>query len=244
MKKVILFVLAGLICGQLFAQEPDAASKNAGNEAWKAKNFKDAFMNFEKYLESVNFSDKAYIYNTAVAANKINNYAAAVKYFDMSVKNNYKLASSYLGKAKAEEDMKKTADMLKTLEAGLKALPGNDKLENMYGNYFLKAGRDAQQANNLTKAAESYLKATTLASSDIKVTAFSALTSLHFNNGAAILQKATPHANTNKDLYASEKEKANGEFKSALDYASKAQAIAPENQDVKNLIAEIQKAMK
>lgn len=48
------------------------------------------------------------------------------------------MANSYLGKAQAEEDLKKEGEMLATLEEGLKAVPGNVKLESMYGSYYLK----------------------------------------------------------------------------------------------------------
>lgn len=35
--------------------------------------------------------------------------------------------------------------MLATLEEGLKAVPGNVKLESMYGSYYLKKGVEAQK---------------------------------------------------------------------------------------------------
>ena len=47
----------------------------------------------------------------------------------MSIKNNYKGASSYLGKAQAQKSQNKTAEMLTTLQDGMKAFPGNMKLE-------------------------------------------------------------------------------------------------------------------
>lgn len=244
MKKIVLLILVGLLTGSLFAQEPGAAEKNAGNDAWKAKNYALAFTNFEKYLQINGFKDKAYVYNAAVAATKANNYAAAEKYFEMSIKNNYKLGSSYLGKAKAEEDLKKEAEMVATLEAGLKAIPGNSKLENMYGTYLLKQGVDAQKANNLQKAAENYSKITAFNNKDLKVKAYLALGSLYFNNGASILQKATPFATTDKEKYAAEKVKAEGDFKKAQGYIEQAKALDPENADAKELSAQIKTAMK
>lgn len=109
MRKTVLLLLMSFMALGAFAQDPGATEKNAGNAAWKAKNYAEAFTNFEKYLQIVNFSDKAYIYNAAVAASKMNNYAAAEKYFEMAIKKNYKVANSYLGKAQAEEDLKKKA---------------------------------------------------------------------------------------------------------------------------------------
>lgn len=244
MKKIVLLVLVGLLTGSLFAQEPGAAEKNAGNAALKAKNYALAFTNFEKYLQANGFKDKAYIYNTAVVANKLNNYAAAEKYFDMSIKNNYKLGSSYLGKAIAEEDLKKESEMVATLEAGLKAIPGNTKLENKYGTYFLKKGVEAQKANNIDKAVENYMKITSLSNPDLKVKAYLALGSLYFNKGASILQKATPYANSDKEKYAAEKVKAVDSFKTADGYVAQAKALAPENEEVKELADQIKAAMK
>ncbi len=244
MKKIILFVLAGLLAGSVFAQDPGAAEKNAANAAWKAKDYAAAFTNFEKYLQAVNFADKAYIYNAAVAASKINNYLAAEKYFEMAIKNNYKIANSYLGKAKAEEDLNKESEMVETLENGLKAAPGNAKLETMYGAYLLKKGVEAQKNNNLTQAAESYSKILNLTNKDLKTKAYMALGSLYFNNGASILQKATPYANTEKERYAGEKAKADADFKKALGYVEQAKALDPQNADVAELMKQIKAAIK
>ncbi len=244
MKKIILFILVGLVAVNLFAQDPGAAEKNAGNDAWKAKNYALAFTNFEKYLTIVNFKDKAYVYNTAVAATKAKNYAAAEKYFEMSIKNNYKLGNSYLGKAQAEEDLNKTAEMVATLEAGMKAVPGNVKLEGMYGTYFLKQGVEAQKDNNVEQAAENYKKIVSLTNKDLKVKAYTALASLYFNNGAGILQKATSFANSDKEKYAGEKAKAEADFKKAQGYVAEAQKLAPENADAKELADQIKAAMK
>lgn len=244
MKKIILLLVGSLLTASLFAQEPGAAEKNAGNAAWKAKNYAEAFSNFEKYLQAQGFKDKAYIYNTAVAASKAKNYAAAEKYFEMAIQNNYKLGNSYLGKAQAEEDLKKEGEMVATLEAGLKAVPGNAKLENMYGGYMLKKGIEAQKANNLEKAAEYYTKGTALTNNGLKVKAYMALGSLYFNNGATILQKATPIANTDKEKYAEEKAKAQADFKKAMGYVDQAKALDPENAEVKELKGQITAALK
>ncbi|GHV64343.1 hypothetical protein FACS1894199_02370 [Bacteroidia bacterium] len=243
---VLLFGV-NILCAQESVSEgvtKDVTAKNEGNEAWKGKNYKDAFVNWEKYLESVNFQDPACVYNVALAANKIDNHVAAEKYFDMSIKNNYKATNSYLGKAQAQEDLNKTDEMISTLEAGLQAYPGNDKLEKAYGTHFLKEGVSAQKAKNTDKAIESYAKVVTLKDVDLQVKANSALASLYFNAGVTILQKATPIANTNKELYESEKEKAKTEMKKALDYANKAKELDATNKEAKDLVAQIQKALK
>ena len=129
MKKLLLFVLVSFFVGTLAAQttEEEAGKlKNAGNAAWKAKNYKEAFTNWENYLKAIDFKDDASVYNVAVCANKLKDYVAAEKYFTMSIANKYKLKDSYAGKADAEKNLKKTDQMIKTLEEGIKATPGQN----------------------------------------------------------------------------------------------------------------------
>lgn len=244
MKKIVLFILFGLFAGGVFAQDPGAAEKNAGNDALKAKNYAEAFNKYEAYLKIVNYNDKATVFNTAYCANKIKNYEAAEKYFDMSIKNNYKTATSYAGKAQAEEDLNKENEMLATLEAGLKAFPKNARLEKMYGTYFLKKGVDAQKAGRVELASESYSKILSLSDKALKGKAYMALASLYFNNGATILQKATPIATSDREKYEAEKTRATAEFKRALGYVEQAKSLDPESQEVKDLGEQIKKAMK
>lgn len=244
MKKIGLLVFIGLLAGNLLAQIPGAAEKNAANDALRKKDYVSAFANLEKYLQINEYKDMASIYNAAIAASKSDNYQAAEKYFEMAIKNNYKVGSSYLGKAKAEKSMNKTAEMVATLEAGLKAVPGNAKLEAEYGTYFMKKGQEAQKSNKLEEAAENYTKVSALTTTVQKVQALTALSQLYYNNGAGILQKATPFANSDKDKYAAEKAKAETSFKKAEEYVGQLKAADPENPVVKELAAQLKAAMK
>lgn len=244
MKKIVLLLFTALLTFSVFAQDPGAAEKNAGNAAWKAKNYPEAFKNFEAYLKAVDFKDNAYIYNTATAAAKAKKYAEAEKYYDMSIQKKYKTASSYHGKAIAQREQKKDADMLATLQEAMKAAPGNMKLETMYASYYMKQGQQFQKAGNEAKAAENYSKITTLTNKSFKVQGFVSLATLYFNNGAKILQDATPFANTDKAKYDAEKAKATADFKKAKDYVTQAQSLEPANQDVKDLMNQINTAMK
>lgn len=82
MKKLLLFVLVSFLVGELAAQttvEEAGKIKNAGNAAGKAKNYKEAFTNWENYLKAVEFKDDATVYNVAVCANKLKDYTAAEK---------------------------------------------------------------------------------------------------------------------------------------------------------------------
>lgn len=244
MKRIALLILSVLLTLTVFAQTtPGAKEKNAGNDAWKAKNYAEAFKNFEAYLKAVDFKDNAYIYNTATAAAKAKNYAAAEKYYDMAIKNKYKAASAYHGKAIALKEQKKTSEMLTTLEEGMKAFPGNVKLEQMYATYFLKEGQNFQKAGNEAKAAENYLKIVGLKTKSYKTQGYLSLATLYFNNGAKVIAAANPIANTDKAKFESEKAKAVADFKKAKDYLMQAQSVEPANQDVKDLMKQVNEAI-
>lgn len=244
MKKTFLLLFSALWAVSVFAQDPGAAEKNAGNAAWKSKDYAEAFKNFEAYLKAVDFKDNAYVYNAAVAATKVKNYAAAEKYFDMAIQNKYKVASSYVGKAKALQAQKKDAEMLSALEEGMKGVPGNMKIETMYAAYYMKQGQQFQKSGNEAKAVENYTKITNLTNKSFKVQGFVSLAGLFFNNGAKILQDATPVANTDKAKYDSERARAMSDFKKAKDYILQAQGLEPANADVKELMGQILAAMK
>ena len=244
MKRIAFLILSVLLTVSVFAQDPGATEKNAGNAAVKDKNYPEAFKQYEAYLKIVNNKDNATVYNTAYCATKIKNYAAAEKYFDMSIKNNYKGASSYLGKAQAQKSQNKTAEMLTTLQDGMKAFPGNMKLETMYAAYYMKEGQTFQKAGDEAKAAENYTKVVNLTTKSFKTQGLASLASLYFNNGAKILQAATPIANSDKAKYDAEKAKAVNDFKKAKDYLVQAQSLDPANQDVKDLMKQVNEALK
>ena len=134
--------------------------------------------------------------------------------------------------------------MLVTLQEGLKAFPGNMKLETMYATYYLKEGQKFQKAGNESKAAENYTKITSLSNKSFKTQGYVSLAGLFFNNGAKILQDATPIANTDKAKYDAEKAKAVNDFKKAKDYLTQAQSLEPANQDVKDLMKQVNEALK
>ncbi|WP_099292431.1 hypothetical protein [Butyricimonas sp. Marseille-P3923] len=247
MKKLLLFVLVSFFVGTLAAQttEEEAGKlKNAGNAAWKAKNYKEAFTNWENYLKAIDFKDDASVYNVAVCANKLKDYAAAEKYFTMSIANKYKLKDSYAGKADAEKNLKKTDQMIKTLEEGIKATPGqNSALMRTYAVYFLKEGQKFQKANNIAKAAENYQKIANMSDKGFKAQGLVSLGTLYFNNGAAILQEATPFANKENDKYEAGKAKAMAEFKKAQGFLVEAMSADPKNVEAPEVLKEVKDAM-
>lgn len=243
MKRVILSFLGVLLTCSIFAQEPGATEKNAANAAMRSKNYPEAFKQLEAYLKIVEYKDNAYVYNTGVIASKLKNFTAAEKYFDMSIKNKYKAKAAYHAKAVAQKEQKKDAEMLATLQEGMKFAPGDIKLETMYASYFMKKGQEFQKAGNEAKAAENYNQITNLSNKGFKVQGFVSLAGLFFNNGAKILQDANPIANTDKEKFEAEKAKAMADFKKAKDYLVQAQSLDAANQDVKDLMKQVNEVM-
>ena len=58
MKRIAFLILSVLLTVSVFAQDPGATEKNAGNAAVKAKNYPEAFKQYEAYLKIVNNKDK------------------------------------------------------------------------------------------------------------------------------------------------------------------------------------------
>ena len=109
----------------------------------------------------------------------------------------------------------------------------NTKLEKAYSDYFAKEGQKFQKANDVAKAAENYTKSTQVSNKQLKARGLLSLGTLYFNNGASILQKATPYANSEKEKYEAEKAKALADFRKAQDYLKQAATIEPTNEAVK-----------
>ena len=134
--------------------------------------------------------------------------------------------------------------MLATLEAGIKANPGKcAKMEQMYANYYLKEGQKFQKANNLTKAAENYMKITQMTNKNWKANGFLCLGNMYFNTGASIYDKATPFANTEKEKFEAEKAKALANYKKAQEYLMQALNQSPNNEEVQTTMKSVKDAI-
>ena len=77
-----------------------------------------------------------------------------------------------------------------------------------------------------------------------KTNALYSLGVLCYNDGANILKKAAPLANSDADKYAAEKEKADGRFKEAIGYLEEATKVSPEDTKSKTMLSQVQAAMK
>ena len=183
-------------------------------------------------------------YNCGVCADQIKKYADAVKYFDVAIQKNYNVANAYARKAGALKDLKKDAEMVETLEAGLKVAPGNKTMEKLYAIYYLKEGQKFQKANDINKAEESYKQVTTLSNKKWKTDALYSLGVLFYNNGANVLKKAAPLATSDADKYATEKAAADADFKKASDYLKEAVALSPDRAEIKKMLGQVEESLK
>ena len=226
MRKFILLVAMCCATGSIFAQTDPNQLKKEGNDALNAKNYQVAFTKYD-----------------GVCADQIKKYADAVKYFDVAIQKNYNVANAYARKAGALKDLKKNAEMVETLEAGLKIAPGNKTMEKLYAIHYLKEGQKFQKANDIAKAEESYKKVTTLSGKKWKTDALYSLGVLFYNNGATVLKKAAPLANSDADKYATEKAAADADFKKAADYLQEAATLSPERAEIKKMLTQVQESL-
>lgn len=242
MKKLLILLLASVFSFGLFAQDASEL-KNAGNNALRSKNYKEALTKFESYFKVMEGNDKATTFNAAYCANKLKQYDKAIVYFSKTIESRYKESSSYYYKARAYKKLKKTSEMLATIEAGLKAKPGSKKLEKLLYQHFMKKGLKAQKAGKLEKATKDFERVSALKGKKYRADALYSLGVLYSNAGSNILEKARPYANKDKKRYATEKSRASKLYVKALGYLDEAASINPSRNDVKETKAEIQKAM-
>ena len=186
----------------------------------------------------------AIAYYCGMAADEVKKYAEAVTFFDIAIQKKFNTGNAYARKALALDALKKTDEYVATLEEGLKVDPNNKTMIKNYGLHYLKAGLAAQKAGKAEEAEECFKKVIPLDHKSYKTNALYSLGVLCYNDGANILKKATPLANSDADKYAAEKEKATARFKEALGYLEEAAKVSPDNANVKKMIPQVQDAMK
>ena len=146
---------------------------------------------------------------------------------------------SYAGKAQALRNMGKTAEMLTTIEAGLKVVPGDNNLEKLYAIHYLKEGQKFQQAGDQAKAEEAYKSILSITDKKYKTDALYSLGVMMFNNGAKLMQKASPLATTDRAEYDKQKAVADEDFKKASEYLEQALQISPEREAAKKVLDQV-----
>ena len=245
MKKFLLSIALCCAATNFFAQTTEPGNLiNEGKAALEAKNYQEAFTKFSTYLTQTNNQDSVIAYNCGVCADKIKKPEEALKYFDIAIQKKFNIGNAYARRALALDAMKKTGEYVATLEEGLKVDPDNKTMIKNYGLHYLKAGIAAQKAGKAEEAEECFKKVIPLDHKTYKTNALYSLGVLCYNDGANILKKAAPLANSDADKYAAEKEKADGRFKEAIGYLEEATKVSPEDTKSKTMLSQVQAAMK
>ena len=193
MKKIVLLVAFCLGIGSAFAQDIEKL-KADGDAALNAKNYTEALAKYGEYLKLTEYKDTVRIFNCGFCANQAKNYAEAAKYFDMAVKFNYNLDDSYTGEAMAYRNLNKTEEFFDTVEAGLKALPGNANLEKMLYAYGIKQGQAAQKKGDIETATRMYKAVLNSSNKKHQEGAYQSLGGMLYNAGATKLNEIHPLA--------------------------------------------------
>ena len=222
MKKLIFLFAFCLTVTNIFAQTDPSQLKKEGSDAFNAKNYPVAYAKFSEYLKQTNNQT----------------------FFDIAIQKKFNIGNAYARKALALDAMKKTDEYVATLEEGLKVDPDNKTMIKNYGLHYLKAGIAAQKAGKAEEAEECFKKVIPLDHKTYKTNALYSLGVLCYNDGANILKKAAPLANSDADKYAAEKEKADGRFKEAIGYLEEATKVSPEDTKSKTMLSQVQAAMK
>lgn len=235
MKKIILLLALCLCVGNLFAQDADKL-RDEGDAASKAKNYPEALAKYGEYLKATDYKDEGRIFNAGFCAMQAKNYAEAVKYFEMSVKNNYNADDAYIGLAQAYRNLNKKTEFMTTIENGLKAYPDNANMEKLLYVQCMKDGQAAQKANNMSEAEKLFKEVLVVSNKQYKGNALYSLGSMFYGKGAQELQAATPLATSDPDKYKTEKAKAEANLTKAKEYLTEAISVDPPNDKSKKIL--------
>lgn len=243
MRRIVLFAAFCLGIGNVFAQDANTL-RDEGDAALKAKNYAEAVAKYSEYLKLNEYKDTVRIFNCGFSANQAKQYEAAAKFFDMAVKYNYNLDDSYVGEAMALRNLQKTDEFIATVEAGLKALPGNANLEKLLYAYGIKQGQLAQKKGDIAGAEKLYKSVLISSNKKHQEGALYSLGAMIYNQGATTLQKITPLATSEPEKYKTEKAKADEQLKQAKEYLDKALTLNPQNANAKKLADAIAATLK
>ncbi|MBE9468767.1 MAG: tetratricopeptide repeat protein [Bacteroidetes bacterium] len=203
MKKITLIALLIFSIISLTAQEKKNANAfiKEGNEAYKIKNYDEAFSSFKQaivLLEAENKVDTPLVYNTGYCAFKSKKYDEALPYFNKSIELNYKKSKPFIYKAQILSKNKNYKEMETTLNNGLK-LYGEDKnLNKLMSSCFFKQGLVFyKEGNKIKKAAnESGMNKT----DPEKFKAEYAKANLKFQEALTFMEKAYTYNTKNKTV--------------------------------------------
>lgn len=238
MKKIVLLLAFSLSIGNVFAQDADKL-RDAGDAALKAKNYVEAFTNYDGFLKQTNNEDADRVFNCAFAAFQAKKYEEAAKYYDLAIKKNKNTDDAYAGKAMSLRNLNKTKEFTATVAEGLKAKPGDADLEKLLYVYCVKQGQAAQKAGNVAKAEEMFKEVLTVSNVKYKENALYSLGAMYYNEGA----KALSAAGADAAKYEEAKTKATPMMNKAKEYMEQAVALNAENANAKKILDSIKETL-
>ena len=124
---------------------------NRGVERYSKKDFVNALADFERLLV-LTPGDTNLIFNAALASEKLNDNARAVKYFNNLLAIDFKTAAIYQTLAQIMKEEKDTARAIEYLAAGRKAFPNEVGLVIDELNIYMLQNRQAEIVANLNEA--------------------------------------------------------------------------------------------
>jgi len=138
---------------------PDYTNKAV--QFYNAEDYSGALNAFEKVLEIENMEmfeadklavDTAVIFNAGLAAQKVNNLDAAVKYYKQTISYNYGGAKAYAYLSKVLKDNGNDEESLTYLHKGFELFPNDAYMLVELINYYLLGGEPNKAAEYLDKA--------------------------------------------------------------------------------------------
>lgn len=213
--------------------------RDEGDTALKDKNYAEAFEKYDSFLKQTNYEDADRVFNCGFVAYQAKKYEDAAKYYNLAIQKNKNVDDAYIGKAMALRNLNKVAEFTATIEAGLKAKPGNADLEKLRYVYCMKQGQAAQKSGKVADAEELYKDVLVVSNPKYKGNALYSLGAMFYNEGAKILQAATDPAK-----YEAEKDKAYLQMKKAKNYLEQALTINAADTNSKKILDSINEVLK
>ena len=245
MKKLfILFAMFLCTATAAFAQGEFDALRDAGDAAIKAKNYTEAFSKYSEYLKATDYKDADRVYNCGIAANQIKNYSEAANFFDKAISLKHNINNAYVGKAMALRNLNNNDEFLKTVEAGLKAAPGNTNLEKILYSHCMKSAQAAQKKGDFAGAEKLFNGVLLAGNKKYQENALYSMAVMFYNKGAKGLKDAITFATTDPAKYKAAKDKIMVEMNKAKGYVDKTLALNSTNANAKKIADAIAASMK
>lgn len=232
---------------------------NRGVERYIDKEYLNAMADFERLL-AFSPEDTSLLFNAALTAEKLNQSAKAIGYFDALLTVDFKKPAIYQTLAQLMKEAKDTTKAIEYLSMGRKAFPNEVGLVIDELNIYLLQGRNQEviknledaikldgtnatlyfalgtahdQLKNQEKAAENYVKAV-----EFKADYFDAnynLGAMYFNRAAELSNEANKIPFNQQKKYEEASKKVKDEFLKAQPYLEKAHEIDPN--DINTLVS-------